>query len=197
MFMGSVYPMALSTLSGYSDDILCWYSTKENHDGVDYSIDAKDIDTTSDVHGKSSNIVMLWDIEGIHNHFNVVKQSHNKDIKEHNNHHFPKEDYNERFMNTMILLENRKESDFPTRTFKHNFMRIGTSKNQSKKIGFLDATDNVTHSGNSDFTGTGIGTFTMFELNPVGQKLLPNVVVGVKYRSYNSKSPELFISEQN
>lgn len=195
--MGSVYPMALSILSGYSDDILCWYFSKENHKRVENSINAKDSDTTFDMHGKSTNKVMLWDNEVIQSHHNIVIQSHNEDIKEQNNHHFPKENYcNESLSNTMVLHENAEESDFPTRTYKHNFFGIGTSKNQSQKGGFSDATDYIMHLENSDITGTGIGTFTMFEFNPVGQKLLPNVVVGVKYRSHNSKSPELFICEQ-
>ena len=62
---------------------------------------------------------------------------------------------------------------------------------------FTDIDDNVGQSANSNISDLGSGVFTMFELNPAARKLLPHLVVGMKYRRRNSKAPELFINEDN
>ena len=49
---------------------------------------------------------------------------------------------------------------------------------------------------NSDFLDLGQGQFTML-LNPAARKLLPNLVVGLEYRMQNSRTPELFLHEDN
>ncbi|XP_068732703.1 uncharacterized protein [Montipora capricornis] len=203
VFIGSLYPIALATLIGYSDDILQWYSSNVgNEQGVGKRSDAKESDTSLKEHCSSRNNPLLVDNEDVCYGYSNIAQTYNQGISEQNSHQYLAEDDKEinktlwRQHNPELELDNfDKLHILATNNVVHSRNGLLEKNDSSQLSGFSDATCDVEQLAMSDITEIGRGTFTMFELNPFAQKQMPNVVVGTKYHSGKFKSLELFISE--
>ena len=175
MFIGSLYPIALTSLSGYSDDLLQWYSNERNDEQfVSKYVASKESDGS---HARSSTCIN----ETVLN----VHQYHGQDYKNLNSNQ------------ENIVCGFNDEEDISMKSDECNSFRTSTMASMSQANGFKDSVSNLRWLTNSDISEVGSGVFTMFELNLVARKLLPNLVVGMKYTRHNSKAFELFINEDD
>lgn len=174
VFIGSLYPIALTTLSGYSDDLLQWYSNEGNDEQfVGKYVVSKESD---DRHARSStNETVL----------NVEHQFHGQDYKKVNSNQ------------ENIVCGFNAEEDISMKSVECNSIRTSAMASKSQANSFKDSVNNMQWLTSCDISEIGLGVFTMFELNLVARKLLPNLVVGMKYTRHNSKAFELFINEDD
>ena len=210
LFMGSLYPIVLSTLQGYSDDLLQWYFDQGNnemcvneHQDITESDSAQSFDK-----GYSSKNTQPVDhhnnycnssyFEGMSNKGVISTQKINclyeasaiaqGEVKGSVNHE------NTRFFSETTELNTSATSD----RCMQNRLRTKLVHNGPLTNVFTDVNNNFEPSTSlPDISDIVSGVLTMFELNPAAQKLLPNLVVGMKYRRWNSKVPELFINEDD
>ena len=191
--MGSLYPIALTTLKGYSDGLLQWYSNQGSDErSSGNSQDIAEGDSLKMAEYELTDRPLPGDNEitdaGLDNNF---AESENQEM--HLNYHcqYSVEDESEAsyssFNQEDITCNNKVDSDF----------RTSVMDNRSQRRDSTDITNDVKQLTTSDISEIGTGVFTMFELNPAARRLLPNVVVGMKYRRHNSKAPELFVNEDD
>lgn len=205
--MGSLYPIALTTLKGYSDEVLQWFFDQENvekHGSTNQ--DAVEHDLGRSVHytspeGHSSRDTEILDSCVNRNHFELSQEEvvSTKEVSDCLQQHpaTVQEKRKSTFRPKCI-----KDSGNPALNSSVEFDECSYLKTRLVDDGlltndFIDIDDNVGQSANSNISDLGSGVFTMFELNPTARKLLPHLVVGMKYRRRNSKAPELFINEDN
>ena len=183
--MGSLYPIVLSTLQGYSDDLLQWYFDQGNnemcaneHQHMTESDSAQSIDEA----GCSSKNTQVVDrhnncssyLEGISNKGVINPQEIN------------------RLHQSSVTVEGEVKG-----SFSHENITPYTETTESNTFVASDERMHFEQSTSSEISYLESGVLTMFELNPAAQKLLPNLVVGMKYKRRNSKVPELFINEDD
>ena len=207
--MGSLYPIVLSTIQGYSDDLLQWYFDQENNE----------------MRVSEHQDVIESDSAQINE--NGYSSKNNQAVDHHNN--YCDSSYFEGMSNKGVI--NTQKIDClhqPSATaqgevkgsFSHENVRPVSETTESNtsaasdqcmqnrlrtklvhdgplRNAFTDVSNNLEQSTSLDISDIASGVLTMFELNPAAQKLLPNLVVGIKYRSWNSKVPELFINEDD
>lgn len=181
--MGSLYPIALTTLKGYSDGLLQWYSNQGSDErSSGKSQDIAEGDSLKMAEYELTDRPLPGDDEimdaGLDNNF---AESENQEM--HLNYQANYSSFNQED----ITCNNKVDSDF----------RTSAMDNRSQRRGSTDIINDVKQLTNSDISEIGAGVFTMFELNPAARRLLPNVVVGMKYRKHNSKVLELFVNEDD
>lgn len=204
MFMGSLYPVVLTTLSGYSDDLLHWYSTERNDEqSVGKCPDSTESDLLYEAQCKSTDKPFLQDYEVEDDFYsNFSKSSCNKETLN-DNHQYSgcddkKVNFNQHNLNQdNTNYDNKVELNIEENSDGHDSLRISGMDNRSQTNSFTDIGDDAEQFTHSDISEIGRGVFTMFELNPTARKLLPNLVVGMKYRGHNSKDPDIFINEDD
>lgn len=207
VFMGSPYPIALTTLKGYSDELLQWYFDQESNE----KCGSKNHDTTGNdsAHGvwhRSADVHSPRDTQTVYGHVNSNRLGMNDeeevDTKEgsclHQHSATVQGDMKSSFHPNHIRDVNRiPESNISLVSDQCTHGKNKPVDNESLTIDFADTNDDFGPLTNSNISDIGSGVFTMFELNPTARKLLPNLVVGMKYRRRNSKAPELFINEDD
>ena len=207
--MGSLYPIVLSTLQGYSDDLLQWYFDHANnemcvnkHQDVTESDSAENIDkeysskntqavdhhnnywNSSYLEGTSNKgVINTQKINCLHQSSATAQGEVKGSFSQKNASPFSETTES----NTSAALDQCMQSHLRTKLV-HN----GSLTNV-----FTDVNNNFVQSTSLDISEIASGVLTMFEMNPAAQKLLPNLVVGMKYRRRNSKVPELFIKEDD
>ena len=209
--MGSLYPIVLSTLQGYSDDLLQWHFEQGNNEMyVDEHQDVAESDSAQSIdEGHSSKNTQVVDHHSSFSYCSYLEGMSNKGVIDTSNEkvnclhqssatvqgevkssfsHENRRPYTETSeSNTSAALDQRMQ----------NHLRTKPVHNKSPSNVLTDVNDNFEPLTSSDISDITSGVLTMFELNPAAQKLLPNLVVGLKYRRQNSKVPELFINEDN
>lgn len=205
--MGSLYPIVLSTLKGYSDDLLQWYFDQGNDEiCVNENQDITESDSAqsmNEVYSSKKNQV----VDGHNNYSNCSNGMSNPKV------------INTQEVNCLqqssAMVQGEVKSSFNCENVRpheettesnisvasdqcvQNRLRTKLVHNGPLSNVFTDVNDNFEQSTNSDISDVASGVLAMFELNPAAQKLLPNLVVGMKYRRRNSKVPELFINEDD
>lgn len=200
--MGSLYPIALTMLKGYSDDLLSWYSSEENNE---HSIERSQTSTESD----SSHKVQCKDTETplpeengiVEGPGSIVTGISNKQVLINGHHLYLTQDEKKlnftNFNQENITNDNKFDSDISPTSDGHNSFRTSAVDGMTQTSRSTDIDADIGQLTNSNISDIGSGVFTMFELNPAARKLLPNLVVGMKYRRHTSKAPELFINEDD
>ena len=188
VFVGSLYPVALITLTGFSDDLLRWYSEEQ---GSETYVDKNEMSTGCEplhqVQYKNADKQLQGDIEFVEDLNRNVTGKHDKEVvlKRDGSHQTnSKNDFS--YICTALHQQDASYGE-------ENAVSIAINGNTNGITGNRNYLKQLIHSNISE---VGTGVFTMFELNPSAQKLLPNVVVGLKYRKHNFKAPELFIKEE-
>ena len=205
MFMGSPYPVVLTTLSGYSDDLLHWYSTERNDEqSVGKCPDSTGSDLVHEAQCKSTDKPFLQDYEVVGGFYsNSAESSYNKEALVNDNHQYSvcgdkKGNVTHHNLNQENTNhDNKVELNIGKNSDGHDSLGISAMDNRSQTNSFTDIGDDAEQFIHSDIAEIGRGVFTMFELNPTARKLLPNLVVGMKYRSHYSKDPDIFINEDD
>lgn len=205
--MGSLYPIVLSKLQGYSDDLLQWYFDQGNnemcaneHQDIIESESAQIIDE-----GYSSKNTQVVDRHN--NYSNYLEGMSNKGVINtqgisylHQSSATVQGEVKGSFSHENIrpYTETTKSNTSVTSDqCMQNCLRTKLVHNGPLSNVFTDVNDNFEQLTSLDISDIVSGMLTMFELNPAAQKLLPNLVVGMKYRRRNSKVPELFINEDD
>ena len=190
-----MYPIAFSILKGFSDDLLRWYSDEQSDET--FIGDKSQISTRGEsfqqVQYKKADINLPGESECTDDlKINFVGK-HDKKV---------------------LLSVDSSLSGCSKRVFSWNHTHTNldqqdTLNNNRNSVGgnvlnvhshtsnFADNSDDFKQLRSSNISEMGTGVFTMFELNPSAQKLLPHVVVGLKYRRHNFNAPELFIKEED
>ena len=207
VFKGSLYPIALTTLKGYSDEVLQWFFDQENiekHGSTNQ--ESAESDLAHSVHYTSAKGHSLRDTQIVDRYVN----SHHLEMNEEG-------EVNTKELNDCLgqhpaTVQEKVKSTFSPKCINNNgnpelssclgfdecnYLKARQVDDGLLRNDFTDIDDNVAQSANSNISDLGSGVFTMFELNPAARKLLPHLVVGMKYRRRNSKAPELFINEDN
>ena len=201
--MGSLYPVVLTTLSGYSDDLLHWYSTEINDEhSVGKCSDGTESDLLNKAQCKSTDKAFLQDYQVVDDFYSNFAESNNNEALVNNNHQYSV--WNDKKVNFNHCSVNQENTDYDKAELNieensdgHDSLRISATDNTSQTNTFMDIGVDMEQFTHSDISEIGRGVFTMFELNPTAQKLLPNLVVGMKYRRHNSKDPDIFINEDD
>lgn len=207
--MGSLYPIVLSTLQGYSDDLLQWYFDHGNNEMC--------VNEHQDI--IESNSVQIIEKECSSKNTQAVDRNN-----DYCNSSYFEGMSNKGVINTQKInclhqssaaaqgevkgsLSNENIRAFSETTesntsatsdqYVQNHLRTKLVHNGPLTNVFTDVNNNFEQSTSLDISDIASGVITMFELNPAAQKLLPNLVVGMKYRRRNSKVPELFINEDD
>ena len=206
MFMGSLYPIALTTLKGYSDELLQWYFDQENSEKyLTENQDTTGSDSGDSAQYKRGHVHSPRDTQIVYGHVNSSRLGVNDEEV------VDTQEDNCSQQHSAIVQGNVKSSFSPKCIRDDNGIAEsnislasdqyihGNTKlmDESLTKDFTDVSDDFGQSTNSNISDIGSGVFTMFELNPAARKLLPNLVVGVKYRRRNSKAPELFMNEDD
>lgn len=206
--MGSTFPIALTTLKGYSDELLHWYFDKGN----DKTCGSKNQDITEresahNVQYKSTEVHLPRDTQIVDSHDSNVLEKNNKDVfdtrevKNLQQYSTAVQDEAESSFNHKRIRDddsNATDSNISWESDQCDTLRIMVDNDDPLANDFadIDASDNGQFT-NANISEAGVGVFTMFELNPAARKLLPNLVVGLKYIRPKSKTPELFINEDD
>lgn len=190
--MGSLYPIAFSILKGFSDDLLRWYSD-EHSDGT-FIGDKSQISTKGEscqrVQYKIADIRLPGESEFTDDlRINLVGK-HDKEVLL--SVESRKREFNWKHTHTNLDQEDTLNNDRNINSVEGNAIDV-----HSHTSNFTDNVDDFKQLTSSNISEMGTGIFTMFELNPSAQKLLPHVVVGLKYRRHNFNAPELFIKEED
>lgn len=201
--MGSPYPVVLTTLTGYSDDLLQWYFDQESHENnCNKSQDFADCNSYKNVQYPKANDSLPSDIKTLDNYRQNYLKINKMDGTDHEEVEFfhEKSVQGEEERNLVNKDESRGLAESAIYSIPHHYgssVRTGMDNELLvNKVGKIIVRDGEKLT-NSDFLDLGQGQFTMFELNPAARKLLPNVVVGLEYRMQNSRTPELFLHEDN
>lgn len=208
--MGSLYPIVLSTLQGYSDDLLQWYfdqGSNEMHVNENQHITESDSTQSIDeeyslkktqimdhhnnygsyLKGMSNKGPMntgSQKVSCVHQSSKIVQGEVNSTCSHENIRHYT------------VTETTESNSSAATDQCMPNRLRTKLVHNGSPSNACTDI-DNFELTMSSGISDVTPGVLTMFELNPAAQKLLPNLVVGLKYRRWNSKVLELFINEDD
>ncbi|KAL9963803.1 hypothetical protein ACROYT_G027348 [Oculina patagonica] len=207
VFMGSLYPIALTTLKGYSDELLQWYFDQEN----DEKCDSKTQDTAQsdsansawyrsmDVHSPRDTQIVCGRVNSSRLGMNDDEVANTKEVSCLQQYSATvQEDAKSSFSPNHIRDVNRiVESNISLASDQSTHGKPKLVNNGPLTKDFEDMEDDFGQLTNSNISDIESGVFTMFELNPAARRLLPNLVVGVKYRRRNSKAPELFINEDD
>ena len=205
--MGSLYPIVLSTLQGYSDDLLQWYFDQANNEMCANELqDIAESDSAQSLdEGYSSKNPQVVDR---HNNYSSYSEgASNKGV-----------------INTQEIsylhqssatVQGEVKGSFSHKSIRpyketaqsnnsaaldqctQNLLRTKLVHNRPPSNILTDVNDNFEQSTSSDISDIASEVLTMFELNPAAQKLLPNLVVGMKYKRQYSKVPEIFINEDD
>lgn len=207
--MGSLYPIVLSTLHGYSDDLLQWYFDQGNNEmRVNENQHSTGSDSTQSIddeyslkntqimdhHNNYGSYLKGMSNKGpintgtqkvscVHQSSKIVQGEVNSTCSHENIRHY-----------TETTESNTSAATDQCMT---NCLRTKLVHNGSPSNACTGVNDNFELTMSSDISDVTPGVLTMFELNPAAQRLLPNLVVGLKYRRWNSKVLELFINEND
>ena len=191
-----MYPIAFSILKGFSDDLLRWYSDEQSDET--FIGDKSQISTR----GESFQQVQ-YKIADIH----LPGESECTDDLKIN--FVGKHDKEAVLLSVDSSLSGCSKRVFSWKHTHTNLDQQDTLNNDRNSVGgnvinvhshtsnFADNSDDFKQLRSSNISEMATGVFTMFELNPSAQKLLPHVVVGLKYRRHNFNAPELFIKEED
>ena len=201
--MGSPYPIVLTTLTGYSDDLLQWYFDQESYEnGDNKNQDIADCESFDNVQYKRTDVYSpsgLKTVDGCRSDYlemNDVDITHTKEVNCIQEKSL--QDEEESNFHDKHVDNGSTEIDISLIHHSHDNMSGTTGMDNELLVNYITEIDGDREQlTRSDLPEVGPGVFTMFELNPAAQKLLPNLVVGVKYRRQHSRTPELFIHEDN
>ena len=203
VFMGSLYPIALTTLKGFSDHLLRWYSDEGNNEKTVFKIQGSAESEISHLQAqnKPTDKYLPGDTEILDDCDSNFAGTSNKELIANGQHQYSAN--SENYFNHSdsnqknITYDNRIKLDTSLSSEGGSSFRGNVIDNKPQTSGVTDDVEHVEQLSNSSISEIGTGVFTMFELNPSARKLLPNLVVGMKYMRHNSKAPELFINEDD
>ena len=212
VFVGSTQPVVLTAVKGFSDQLLNWYcQQKEAH--LRFVQDNTGFSPAYDVRHTTGNVASSQRLSAVENN-NVADTNSERNIQDQI---FPcrvKHGFSVHNGNSSVwggdhkIIANSGTTDDP---FGDSMILKDSNVVIEPKSVVYSRSSVTDHSfGNNALEPCKVkrtvdnlmceaemGVFTLFELNPAARKLLPHLVVGIKYKRWNSRLPDLCINEDN